>query len=306
MCEQGYRKTTSDHCVFVIKFSNDDFIILLLYVDDMLIVGKNVSRIDRLKKQLGKSFSMKDIGVAKQILSIRIIRDRKEKKLWLSQEHYIKRVLQRFHMEKAKVVSTTLATHFKLSSKQSPSNEDEKLYMQRVPYAFAMGSLMYAMVCTRPDIAHAVGTVSRFLSNPGRENWNVIKWILRYLRGTVNMMLCFGDDKLIVVGYSDSDMAGDIDSRKSTSGYMIKFVGGSVTWQSRLQRCVALSTTKAEFIAITEACKELLWVKKFLQELGVVQDKYLLFLDSQSVIYLGKNSTFHSRSKQIGMRYHWI
>ena len=120
------------------------------------------------------------------------------------------------------------------------------------------------------------------------------------------MMLCFGDDKLTVVGYSDSDMARDIDSRKSTSGYMIKFARGGVTWQSRLQRCVALSTIEAEFIAITEACKELLWVKKFLQELGVVQDKYLLFVDSQSVIYLGKNSTFHSRSKHIDMRYHWI
>ena len=177
MCEQGYMKTTSDHCVFVRKFSNDDFIILLLYVDDMLIVGKNVSMIDRLKEQLGKSFAMKDMGAAKQILGIRIIRDRKEKKLWLSQEHYIKRVLQKFHMEKAKVVSTPLATHFKLSSKQSPSNEDEKLYMQRVPYASAVGSLTYAMVCTRPDIAHAVGTVSRFLSNPDREHWNVVKWI---------------------------------------------------------------------------------------------------------------------------------
>ena len=168
----------------------------------------------------------------------------------------------------------TVATHFKLSYKQSPSNEDEKLYMQRVPYASAVESLMYAMVCTRPDIAHVVGTVSRFLSNPGREHWNAVKWILRYLRGTVNMMFCFGDDKPIVVGYLDSDMARDIDSRKSTSGYMIKFAGGGVIGQSRLQRCVALSTTKAEFIAITEACKELLWVKKFLQELGVVQDKY--------------------------------
>ena len=203
-----------------------------LYVDDMLIVGKNVSMIDRLKEQLGKSFAMKDMGAAKHFLGIRIIRDRKEKKLWLSQEHYIKRVLQRFHMEKAKVVSTPLATHFKLSSKQSPSNEDEKLYMQRVPYASAVGSLMYAMVCTRPYIAHVVGTVSRFLSNPGREHWNAVKWILRYLRGTVNVMLCFGNDKPTVVGYSD--MAGDIDSRKSTSGYMIKFIVGVVTWQSRL------------------------------------------------------------------------
>ena len=250
MCEQDYRKTTSDHCVFVRKFSNDDFIILLLYVDDMLIVGKNVSKIDRLKEQLGKSFTMKDMGAVKQILGIRIIRDRKEKKLWLSQEHYIKRVLHRFHMEKAKVVSTPLATHFKLSSKQIPSNEDEKLYMQRVPYASAVGSLMYTMVCTRLDIAHDVGTVSRFLSNPGREHWNAVKWILRYLRGTVNMMLCFGDDKPTVVGHLDSDIARDIDSRKSTSGYMNKFAGGAVTWQSRLQRCVALSTTEEEFLPL--------------------------------------------------------
>ena len=151
---------------------------------------------------------------------------------------------------------------------------------------------MYAMVCTRPDIAHVVGTVSRFLSNLGREHWNAVKWILRYLRGTVNMMLCVGDDKPTVVGYSDSDMDGNIDFRKSTSGYMIKFAGGAVTWQSRLQRCVALSTTEAKFIAIIEACKELLWVKKFLQELGVVQDKYLLFVDSQCAIYLGRTQPF--------------
>ncbi|XP_057432549.1 germacrene A acid 8-beta-hydroxylase-like [Lotus japonicus] len=306
MCEQGYKKTTSDHCVFIKKFADDDFIILLLYVDDMLIVGKNISMIDRLKKQLGESFAMKDLGAARQILGIRIMRDRKEKKLWLSQEHYVKRVLQRFHMQKTKAVSTPLAPHFKLSAKQSPSNEAEKSDMQRVPYASAVGSLMYAMVCTRPNIAHAVGTVSRFLSNPGREHWNAVKWILRYLYGTSSMRLCFGGDKPTLVGYTDSDMAGDIDSRKSTSGYLIKFAEGAVAWQSRLQRCVALSTTQAEFIAITEACKELIWLKKFLQELGFVQDKYLLFCDSQSAIHLGKNSTFHSRSKHIDVRYHWI
>nr|KYP59970.1 Retrovirus-related Pol polyprotein from transposon TNT 1-94 [Cajanus cajan] len=306
MCDQGYKKTTSDHCVFVKKFSNDDFIILLLYVDDMLIVRKDVSRIDRLKKKLGESFAMKDMGAAKQILGIRIIRDREKWKLWLSQEQYIKRVLQRFQIENAKAVSTPFATHFKLSVKQSPSNKAEKLDMERVPYASAVGSLMYAMVCTRPYIAHAVGTVSRFLSNPGREHWNSVKWILRYLHGTVDMKLCFGGDKPTLVGYSDSDMAGDVDSRKSTSGYLIKFAGGAVAWQSRLQRCVTLSTTEAEFIAITEACKELLWLKKFLQELGFVQDKYPLFVDSQSAIHLGKNPTFHSRSKHIDVRYHWI
>jgi hypothetical protein len=110
----------------------------------------------------------------------------------------------------------------------------------------------------------------------------------------------------MLVGYTDADMAGDIDSRKSTSGYLITFAEGAVSWQSKLQKCVALSTTEAEFITATEACKELLWMKKFLQELGIKQDKYELFCDSQSAIHLGKNSSFHSRSKHIDVRYHWI
>ncbi|RDX60466.1 hypothetical protein CR513_61391, partial [Mucuna pruriens] len=181
--------------------------------------------------------------------------------------------LTEFHMKNAKIVSTPLATHFKLSSRHSPSNKAEKTNVSRVPYPSIMGSLMYAMVCIGPDIAHVVGT-------------NVVKWILRYLHDTSDLRLCFGGDKPTFMGCSDSNMAGDIDSRKSISSYLIKFAGGV--------KCVALSTTKAKFIVITEACKELLW------------DKYLLFCDSQSAIHLGKNSTFHSRSKHINVRYHWI
>lgn len=306
MSRHGYKKTTSDHCVFVQKFSDDDFIVLLLYVDDMLIVGKDALRINLLKQELNKSFAMKDLGPAKQILGVKITRDRRERKLWLSQESYILKVLERFRMSNAKSVNTPLASHFKLSVKQCPSTEDEKKEMDKVPYASAVGSLMYAMVCTRPDISHAVGVVSRFLSNPGREHWEAVKWILRYLRGSSSLRLCFGDGKYILEGYTDSDMAGDIDSRKSTSGYVITFAGGAVSWQSRLQRCVALSSTEAEFIAATEACKELLWMKKFMKELGHSQERYVLLCDSQSAIHLAKNSTFHSKSKHIDVRYHWI
>ena len=175
MGEQGFRKTTSDHCVFMQKFSDDDFVILLLYVDDMLIVGRSTSRIEKLKQQLSHSFAMKDLGPAKQILGIRIIRDRKAKKLYLSQEKYIEKILQKFNMDKSKTVSSPLATHIRLSIKQRPLTNEEKEDMERVPYASAVGSLMYAMVCTRPDIAYAVGSVSRFLANPGREHWNAIK-----------------------------------------------------------------------------------------------------------------------------------
>jgi ATP-binding cassette subfamily B (MDR/TAP) protein 1 len=161
--------------VFIQRFSGDDYIILLLYIDDILIVGKNVSRIARLKKELSKSFAMKDLGLAKCILSMRIERDRKFNKLYLSQEKYIEKVLRKFKMDEAREVSCPLASHFKLNKKQCPPTEKLEKEMQNVPYASAFGSLMYAMVCTRPDIAQAVSTVSRFMSSLGRPHWEAVK-----------------------------------------------------------------------------------------------------------------------------------
>ena len=306
MMSHGYTRTTPDHCVFTRKYSDDDFIILLLYVDDMLIIGHDPSKIDKLKRELSKSFAMKDLGPAKQILGMKISRDRKNGKLWLSQESYIEKVLERFNMSKAKAVCSPLAGHFKLSSKQCPTSEKDMKEMGKVPYASAVGSLMYAMVCTRSDIAHAVGVVSRFLSNPGKEHREAVKWILRYLRGTSRVCLCFGSGEPKLDGYTDSDMAGDVDTRKSISGFLMTFAGGAVSWQSKLQKCVALSTTEAEYIAITEGCKEALWMRNFLEELGLQQEKYVVYSDSQSAIHLSKNLTFHSRSKHIDVRYHWI
>lgn len=160
MTAQEYHRTTTNHCVYVKKFSEGDFIILLLYVDDMLIVGRDSMKIEKLKQELGKSFAMKDLGPVKQILGMKITRDRQNGKLWLSQEKYIEKVLDRFNISKAKEVSTPLAGHFKLNINQCPSSEKEKAEMKSVPYASAVGSLMYAMVCTRPYIAHAVGVVS--------------------------------------------------------------------------------------------------------------------------------------------------
>ncbi|WJX13388.1 hypothetical protein P8452_03779 [Trifolium repens] len=303
MIEHGYKMSKADHCVFFRNFSEGDFIILLLYVDDMLIVGKNISRIKELKNTLSESFAMNDLGEARKILGIEIVRDRNEKKLYLSQEKYVEKVLRRFSMDKAKEVSIPLASHFKLSHKLCPSTDEEKLSMKNIPYSSAVGSLMYAMVCTRPDIAHAVGVVSRYLSNPGKVHWEAVKWVMRYLRGSSNLKLTLGCKKPMLVGYADSDLAGSIDDRKSTSGYMVTFAGGAVAWQSKLQKCVALSTTEAEFIAIVEASKELLWLRKFAMELGVKQEKYVLFCDNQSVIHLSKNSSFHSRSKHIDRKF---
>ena len=306
MMDHAFHKTQADHCVFVKNYPEGDFLILLLYVDDMLIVGRDVKKIDSLKKALSKSFAMKDLGPAKQILGMHITRDRKSQRLWLSQERYVEKVLQRFNMDKAKPVSSPLAGNMKLSSDQCPRSEKEKAEMKNVPYASAVGSLMYAMVCTRPDIAFVVGVVSRFMSNPGKEHWAAVKWILKYLKGTSRVCLCFGSGKPELDGFTDADMSCDVDSSRSTSGYLFTLSGGAVSWQSRLQKCVALSTTEAEYMAAVEAGKELIWLRDFLEELGVEQEKFPLHCDNQSAIHLAKNAAYHSRTKHIRRRYHWL
>ncbi|KAH9316784.1 hypothetical protein KI387_044022 [Taxus chinensis] len=270
MMEQGYIRCHSDHCVYTKKFEDGSYIILCLYVDDMLVAGKNMQEIKVLKKQLSESFDMKDLGAARQILGMRITRDRKEQKLTLSQEEYIKKVLDMFNMQDVKPVGTPLAGHFKLSKEQCPMTEQERNQMSKVPYSSAVGSLMYAMVCTRLDIAHTVGAVSRFMSDP------------------------------------DSDMAGDVDNRRSTTGYIYIIGGTTVSWISRLQKLVALSTIEAEYVAATEASKEMIWLQQLLEELGHKQEECKLHSDSQSAIHLAKNSAFHSRTKHIQLRYHFI
>nr|GEV20988.1 retrovirus-related Pol polyprotein from transposon TNT 1-94 [Tanacetum cinerariifolium] len=255
------------------RFGDDDFIILLLYVDDMLIVGKNVKRIAQLKRDLSKPFVMKDLGPAKQIIGIRIFCDRGAKKLHISQEQYIEKVLCRFNMGKAKLVSSPLTTNFKLIDKDCPSSKKNIEKMDRVSYASAVGSLMYVMVCTRPDSAHVVGVVSRILSNPGKMHWEAVKWIFRYLRGQHEIHFWIFDD---------------------------------LCRASCLQKCVALSTTEAEYMAPTKVCKELLWLKRFLQKLRFKQQRYAVLCDNQSAIHFAKNSMFHKRTKHIDVHYHWI
>ncbi|RVW18006.1 Retrovirus-related Pol polyprotein from transposon TNT 1-94 [Vitis vinifera] len=298
-----FKRCEADHCCYVKSFDNS-YIILLLYVDDMLIAGSDIEKINNLKKQLSKQFAMKDLGAAKQILGMRIIRDKANGTLKLSQSEYVKKVLSRFNMNEAKPVSTPLGSHFKLSKEQSPKTEEERDHMSKVPYASAIGSLMYAMVCTRPDIAHAVGVVSRFMSRPGKQHWEAVKWILRYLKGSLDTCLCFTGASLKLQGYVDADFVGDIDSRKSTTGFVFTLGGTAISWTSNLQKIVTLSTTEAEYVAATEAGKEMIWLHGFLDELGKKQEMGILHSDSQSAIFLAKNSAFHSKSKHIQTKYH--
>ena len=305
MSNHGFTRCQADHCCYFKKFDNN-FIILLLYVDDMLVAGSDMQEIVNLKQKLSKQFKMKDLGAAKQILGMRIKRDTNWRTLLLSQDKYINKVLSRFNMQNAKVVSTPLGVHFRLSKEQSPKIEEERAYMAKAPYASAIGSLMYVMVYTRPDIAQVVGAVSKYMNNPGKLHWEAVKWILRYLRGTTGKALCFKGGDTILTSYVDVDLAGNVDIRRSTTGYVYTLGGTAVSWGSQLQKIVALSTTEVEYVVVTDVSKEMVWLQSFLEELDKKQEDNVLYCDCQSAIHLAKNPSFHSRTKHIQLRYHFI
>lgn len=266
MLAHGFKRSQYDSCVYI-KFVNGSPIYLLLYVDDMLIAAKSMKEITTLKAQLSSEFEMKDLGPAKKILGMEIKRDRKSSLLFLSQEKYIEKVLHRFNMHGTKFVSTPIASHFKLSALQCPTSDDDIEYMSRVPYSSAVGSLMYAMVCSRPDLSYAMSLVSRYMANPGKEHWKAVQWIFRYLRGTSKACLKFGRTGEGLAGYVDSDCAGDLDKRSSLTGYIFTVGGCAVSWKATLQDVVAQSTTEAEYMAIAEASKESVWLKGLYAEL---------------------------------------
>eukprot|EP00253_Pinus_taeda_P031116 PITA_31116 len=192
-----------------------------------------------------------------------------------------------------------------------PKTQEEEEDMSRVPYASAAGSLMYAMVCTRPDIAHAVGVLSRFMSKPGKEHWTTVKQVFRYLRGTSDYGLCYqgrpGFDKVLDIhGFVDADWAGDLDQRRSTSGYVFNLFGGVVGWMSKKQFVVALSTTEAEYMAATHASKEVVWLQRLCSSMGLVQGAIRIDCDSQSASFLAKNPAYHSKTKHIDVQYHFV
>ena len=204
------------------------------------------------------------------MLGIQIIRDRKNRLLALSQASYIDKVLIRFSMQNSKKGQLPSRHGVILSKEQCPKTPQEEEDMRRVPYASAVGSLMYAMLCTRPDICYAVGIVSRFQSNPGLDHWIAVKHILKYLRRTRNYMLVYSSQDLIPTGYTDSDFQSDKDTRKSTSGSVFTLGGGAIVWRSIKQSSTADSTMEAEYIATYEAAKEAVWLRKFFTNLEVV------------------------------------
>ncbi|CAM8981006.1 unnamed protein product [Rhodiola kirilowii] len=308
MMSLGFARSKYDTCLYLKRPKSGLILYLLLYVDDILIMSNSESEISKIKKQLSSNFDMKDLGIAKKILGINIVRNRQKKLMFLSQAKYIDKVLEKFSMHDSKPAMIPLGGHLVLSKEDCPKDETDRKKMSSIPYDVAVGSVMYCMLCTRPDLAFGISVLSRFMSNPGESHWNAMKFLLKYLNHTKNLGLVYSayGNKPDLIGYVDSDYASNRDTRKSTTGLFFTWHGNCVSWKSQLQYVVALSSTEAEYIAATEAAKEAIWLKGLLSEIEQCSYVPLIYSDSMSALHLCRDPVYHERSKHIDVRLHFI
>ncbi|GJW87533.1 retrotransposon protein, putative, ty1-copia subclass [Tanacetum coccineum] len=267
MLSNGFKRSSYDSCVYYRSYAPGEYIYLLLYVDDILIACKSKAEIGSTKSLLKKEFNTKELEEAKKILGMEIVRDQSRKIMRVSQSGYVSKILNNFRIDNGKSVKMPLGGHFKLSLKDCPVRDCDVERMGKVSYENAIGRLIYLMVCTRPDIAYAVSVVSRYLANMGKNHWEAVKWILKYLRGTANVGLVYGTNHgnhVDVTGFVDSDYAKDPDKGRFITGYAFLVHGCIVSWKATLQHVVTLSTTEAEYMALTEAVKEAIWLRGLL------------------------------------------
>ena len=301
-----FKENTVDRCIYL-KVSGSKFIFLILYVDDILLATNDLGLLSETKRFLSNNFEMKDMGEAYYVIGIEIFRDRSQGLLGLSQNAYINKVLERFRMDKCSASPVPIQKGDKFSLMQCPKNDLERKQMENIPYASVVGSLMYAQTCTRPDISFAVGMLGRYQSNPGLEHWKAAKKVLRYLQGTKNHMLTYRkSDHLEVIGYTDSDFAGCVDTRKSTFGYVYLLAGGAISWKSAKQSVIAASTMEAEFVACFEATVQANWLRNFISGLGVVDSiskPLKIYCDNSAAVFFSKNDKYSKGAKHMELKY---
>ena len=305
----GFVPNCYEACIYK-KVSGSSVTFLVLYVDDILIIGNDINMLNDVKSYLNKCFSMKDLGEAAYILGIKIYRDRQRRLIALSQSTYLDKVLKRFRMDKALKGSVPMLSGKILSKAQCPATVNDREAMSKVPYASAIGSIMYAMLCTRPDVSNALSLTSRYQSDPGVEHWTAVKNILKYLNRTKEMFLVYGgDEQLVVKGYVDASFDTDKDDCKSQTGYVYILNGGAVSWRSCKQSVIAGSTVEAEYMAAAEASSEGVWIRNFITELGVVPsalDPLEILCDNTGAIALAKEPRYHPKTKHINRKFHII
>jgi hypothetical protein len=297
----GYRRLISDQCVYL-KRQDHDLSIVAVHVDDMTIFASNDDVMSEIKEEFKKHFTITDLGELKQVVGFEVTQDKNGQFIKITQKQYIKKILEKFGMENSKPCKMPMDPNIRLT--KTPEEESHDI----PEYGAAIGSLMYASIGTRPDITYAVQSLSQFTNNPSPEHWTAVKRIFRYLNGTRDLGIVYKNcAKISLEGYTDADWGSNPIDRKSISGYTFLIGEGPITWASKKQRTVALSTMEAEYMAASLATREATWLRAMLKELGFqLEGPTALNTDNQSAIQFAKNSGFHSRSKHIDIQHHFI
>ena len=243
-----------------------DVVILFIHVDDTTITGSSPHPIEEYEQQIEKIFNITHLGPVLWLLGLAIVRDRSKRTLALSQEAYINSIVWHFYMEDAKPLSTPIDTNTHLLKDDCPVEIEDKQEIKKIPYREVIGALNWLAVCMRPDIAFVVEQLAQFLENLGQPHWEVAKHVVRYLKTTKKMRLTYRDgERRGIEGYSDADGATQ-DHRQAVLGFAIIVDGGAVSWSSKKQELVTLSTMEAKYVSATHAAKELIWFRSLIGE----------------------------------------
>lgn len=301
LCENTFVQNPVDHCVYKRELEHEK-VIILIWVDDLVIAASDERALKTVKEMLTGKFQMKDLGRLKNFLGITF--DQCDGGVNMSQQSYVGKLLERFDMQDCKPRSTPC------EPKLNYTDSDEKLIDPR-KYREAVGSLIYLTSCTRPDLSYVVSKLSQYFSEPTEEQWTTVKHVLKYLKGTNDKMLCYRkcDEGLRLVTYSDADWAGDANDQRSTSGYCVSLCknGPLISWKTKKQPTVALSTCEAEYIALAATIQECLYLTQLLEHLDDYQYGVpIIYEDNQGTIALAKNPVSRQRCKHIEIKYHFV
>jgi transposase InsO family protein len=302
----GFERTYSDAGIYVRhQHRGDSLLIVVLYVDDITIMGSSLKDVKQLKEKLSLRYEMSDLGEIQSYLGMRISRDRSQKRIEVDQSGYIRAILDRFGMADANPHPTPLPTgaDVHLVKYTAQATQAEIKHFQSL-----IGSLLYVQIGTRPDISFAVSRLAQYAANPSPQHLRLATYVLSYLLGTADMRLCYdGAAGTGLHGYSDSSLGDQTDDRHSTSGYVFMLMNGAISWSSRKQRTAAQNTTEAEYMAMTDAANQAAWYRSFLTELGYsVDDPIPVHGDNKGAIDLALNPVTGRRSKHIDIKYHVI
>ena len=306
--EIGYSISMADEAVFY-KIEGEVFTIVAAATDDFTVIADSMDTANNLiQKELTTRFEISDLGPINWLLGVSITRDLTGKTISLGQQAYIEQIVSRFGLTEARVSNTPMEVGTDLSFDSPHVSASALTSVEKTTYREMIGCLMYTAVMTRPDIVFAVSNLSQYLDAPRTMHMQAVSRVFRYLSGTKGLKLTLGGPHSTIKGYSDSDWASQAH-RHSISRFVFFIGTGAVSWSSKKQPIVTLSSTEAEYVALTHSSKDIIWIHKLLNELALVFSSTLpttLFCDNQGAIRLSKDSTFHGRTKHIDVHFHFI